>query len=391
MSTFHGNYDEDPEVFLSSFLQRMGTADDRTEAKSFIYYLDADSLADEWFEDLPQEEKMDWITLEASFYKRWLNKEVISIKDEATQENERHPASSTNLAQIIENTPEGLETGASTIAKPPPNPQANPNPLAKSGSDWSRNELLAYNISVQFQDVVNFFGHELGSIDHLDPNLLSSADPTIAIDFSKETYRFLAYLDLASRANAGQESAIHDLAKSVLEVIGFDEIGTIFRTRYDIPFTIFGDGRRVARSDVCLVHLNSMILLVVQKDKTPYSSCDPEPQIIAEAIATFRHNNRKRADRGLPQLDAMTIPCITMVGTRPFFYQIPVTQQLSDAVATGQFPSQPTVVRRCAPPARRRTFEGMEVPDYRRTALQYYDAFRGVVKDCWTAFLDGCD
>ena len=110
----------------------MGTADDRTKAKSFIYYLDADSLADEWFEDLPQEEKMDWITLGASFYKRWLNKEVISIKDEATQENERHPASSTNLAQIIENTPEGLETGASTIAKPPPNPQANPNPLAKS-------------------------------------------------------------------------------------------------------------------------------------------------------------------------------------------------------------------------------------------------------------------
>ncbi|KAF8810672.1 hypothetical protein BYT27DRAFT_7221898 [Phlegmacium glaucopus] len=229
---------------------------------------------------------------------------------------------------------------------------------AKSGSDWSKNELLAYNITVQRQD---------------------------------ETYRFLAYLGLASRANAGQESAIGDLAKSVLEVTGFDQIGTILRTRYNIPFTICGDSHRAARSGVCLVHLNSMILLVVQEDKTTFSSSDPEPQIIAEAIATFQHNNRKRADLNLPQLDAMTILCITMVGTRPFFYQIPVTQQLSDCVATGQFPSQPTVVRRCAPPARRRASEGMEIPDYRRIALQYYDAFRGVAKDCWTTFLDGCD
>ncbi|KAF8491859.1 hypothetical protein F5888DRAFT_1860626 [Russula emetica] len=231
--------------------------------------------------------------------------------------------------------------------------------FAKSGSDWSTSELLAYNITVQRQDVVNFFGHELGSIDHLDSNLFSSTDPTIAVDFSKETYRFLAYLDLASRSNAG-----HDLAKSVLEVTGFDQIGTILRTRYEIPFTICGDSHRAARSD---------------------------PQIIAEAIATFQHNNRKRADLDLPQLDTMTIPCITMVGTRPFFYQIPVTQQLSDCVATGRFPRQPTVVRRCAPPARRRASEGMEVPDYRRIALQYYDAFRGVAKDSWTTYLDGYD
>ena len=207
----------------------------------------------------------------------------------------------------------------------------------------------------------------------------------------KPIYRFLAYLDLVSRANAGQESALDDLAKSVLEVTGFDQIGTILRTRYDIPFTICGDGHRVARLDVCLVHLNSMILLVVQEDKMAFSSSDHEPQIIAEAIATFQHNNRKRADLGLPQLDTMTIPCITMVGTRPFFYQIPVTQQLSDCVATGHFPPQPTVVRRCAPPARRKVSEGMEVLYYWRIALQYYDTFRGVAKDCWTTYLDGYD
>ena len=118
---------------------------------------------------------------------------------------------------------------------------------------------------------------------------------------------------------------MNDLAKSIHEVTGFDQIGTILRKRYDIPFTICGDSHRATRSDACLVHLNSMILLVIQQDKTTFSSTDPEPQIIAEAIATFQLNNRKRADLDLPQLDMMTIPCITMMGTRPCFYQIPVT------------------------------------------------------------------
>jgi hypothetical protein len=262
---------------------------------------------------------------------------------------------------------------------------------AKSGSDWSTNELLAYNISVQRQNPTDFFGRELGPIDHLDPNLLSTADPTICAHFSKETYRFLAYLDLASRANAGQEAAIHDLARSVLEVTGFDELGTILRTRYDIPFTICGDSHRAARTDVCLVHLNSMILLVVQEDKPDFSPADPEPQVIAEAIATFQYNNRKRKELGLPTLDTMIIPCIIMVGTRPFFYKVPVTEKLSDCVSSGQYPSQPTVVTRCSPRPRRRASEGMEKPDYRRNALQYYDAFHGLARACWTAFLDGCE
>jgi hypothetical protein len=133
-----------------------------------------------------------------------------------------------------------------------------------------------------------------------------------------------------------------------------------------------------------------MIFLVVQEGKTTRSSSDPEPQVIVEAIATFQHNNRKRKDLDLSPLDMMSIPCITMVGTRPFFYQVPVTSQLSECVITGRYPSQPTFVRCCSPPSRHRASEGMEVPDYRRAALQYYDAFRGLAKTCWTAFLYGC-
>jgi hypothetical protein len=120
-----------------------------------------------------------------------------------------------------------------------------------------------------------------------------------------------------------------------------------------------------------------MILLVVQGDQTILNPFDPEPQVIVEAIATFQYNNRNRVDFGLPALDMMTIPCITMVGTRPIFYKVPVTEQLSDCVVIGQYPLQPTVVSCCTPPALHQASEGMEIPDYRRTAFQYYDAFHG--------------
>jgi len=128
------------------------------------------------------------------------------------------------------------------------------------------------------------------SVESLVPsticNLLSPADHIVAAGFSKDTYRFLAYLDLASHANRGRESAINDFAKSVLEVIGFDDVGTILRTRCDIPLKICGDSGRPAQTDLCLVHLNSVILLVVQQDKTTFNPSNPEPQVVAEAIST---------------------------------------------------------------------------------------------------------
>jgi hypothetical protein len=92
MTTFSGNYGEDPQEFFDRFLQCMGTKGDEFKAKHFIYYLVADSMADEWFEDLQQAEKKDWDTIKVLFYKRWLN-EDISIKEAlaANKENEHRP------------------------------------------------------------------------------------------------------------------------------------------------------------------------------------------------------------------------------------------------------------------------------------------------------------
>jgi hypothetical protein len=131
-----------------------------------------------------------------------------------------------------------------------------------------------------------------------------------------------------------------------------------------------------------------MIILVVQENATDdFGTYVPEAQVIAEAIATFQHNNEKRLAFGAPPLSSMTIPCITMRGTLPFFYKVPVTMQLSTAVAAGQYPEQPTIVRCCTVPG---ASKAMKEPDYRRTAVQYYDAFRRLAKSCWTAFLADC-
>lgn len=174
---------------------------------------------------------------------------------------------------------------------------------------------MANNITVRRQNAVEFFGRELGPIDHLDSNLLSTIDISTSVGLAIDTYQFLGYLDLASRASSDQERPINDLARSILQVTRFQERGTILRRCYNIPFTSCGDPTN-AETGVCLIHrLNSIVLLVVQEASTGQSSCEPEAQVIAEAIAAFQHNNEKRLDLGLQSLESMTIPCITMVGT----------------------------------------------------------------------------
>ncbi|KAH9974937.1 hypothetical protein BGW80DRAFT_1444553 [Lactifluus volemus] len=93
---------------------------------------------------------------------------------------------------------------------------------------------------------------------------------------------------------------------------------------------------------------------------------NPEPQVIAEAIAVYQYNKKKWQTGGLPTLDTMTIPCITMVGMQPMFYLIPVTQALSTAVVTSQYPKTPTKVVKCviASGPNRPFSEGMMTPEY---------------------------
>ena len=58
VTPFHGDKDdENPEDFLRSFYRRMGDKTDDTKKAQFPYYLQADSVADEWYSDLGDNEK----------------------------------------------------------------------------------------------------------------------------------------------------------------------------------------------------------------------------------------------------------------------------------------------------------------------------------------------
>ncbi|KAF8346555.1 hypothetical protein F5887DRAFT_1061156 [Amanita rubescens] len=169
---------------------------------------------------------------------------------------------------------------------------------AKSGNDWTTNDLLAYNIR---------------------------------------------YSNLASKANLDQDSAFEDFAREILRALGYE------------------------KPRLCLAQSSSTVLLVVQGDKPTLDS--PEPQIIAE-------------------LNSMTIPCITMTGTRPILYMVPVTRHLSEAVVLSQYPLSPTMVKKCVVASNsRRPGEGMETPDFRQVSLQHYTAFRKLAEAHWSAFM----
>ncbi|KAG1751461.1 uncharacterized protein EDB91DRAFT_1298392 [Suillus paluster] len=240
----------------------------------------------------------------------------------------------------------------------------------KSGSEWTTNELIAYNITVATQPPWEFFlqNHE-PPLEGVDPSLIDS--PLDADNVTDATHTYLSYLDLAT--HAGQEILIDDFARETLRVCGYLERGLVLSTHYSIPLTISGDNRRTAQTD----------------DKTIYNSTQPEPQVIAGAIAAYQYNNEKRQSRELPILDTMTIPCITLVGTRPTFYLVPVTQALSVAVVTGQYPEVPTKVVKCVTflGHNHRSSEGMETPKYRRLAFQRFVAFRDLAKGFWQTIL----
>ena len=84
----------------------------------------------------------------------------------------------------------------------------------------------------------------------------------------------------------------------------------------------------------------------------------------------------------------MTIPCITMPGTTPTFYLVPVTKELSDAVITGQHPTSQTQVLSCITAAthHRRISDGMGDPDFRKIAFKRFLTFKDLAGSHWQRY-----
>jgi hypothetical protein len=249
---------------------------------------------------------------------------------------------------------------------------------AKSGSDWGPNELLAYNIDIQFQDAATFFAVNPLPQPAVADEVLTRLD---ADDMTTDSnYKLVRYMDLAMNPVPAEDPAVVDFAVCLLTLLGYAPRTRMTRARADIPLTNCGQQCH-AKTDVCIVDEDDILL--VQEDKRHKERKDPEPQLIAEAIAAFQANNTRRA-RVLDEevIDAKVMPGITLVGSSPTFYKIPVTKQLSQAVALGHFPATQTIVYAHLPAVPRpacRLSEGMKPLDNRRHILACCEAFRQFV------------
>ena len=83
ITTFQGDKeDESPEDFMRAFLRRMGDKSDEVKRNQFPLYLQAYSVADDWFADLIDDDKKTWTDIETAFKKRWPRRQQTKKTDE---------------------------------------------------------------------------------------------------------------------------------------------------------------------------------------------------------------------------------------------------------------------------------------------------------------------
>ncbi|KAF8500087.1 hypothetical protein BU17DRAFT_102564 [Hysterangium stoloniferum] len=248
--------------------------------------------------------------------------------------------------------------------------------LAKSGSEWGMSDLLAYNISIVERDQNTFFNGPL-PIYTGPAGFIQYEDRVQGID--APSLKLLKRLDLAMRVMEGEESAVDDFAVHLLEAMGYETEQTVIRSRKSIRLNMCGE-QVYAKTDVCVINLDSELLLLVQEDKSHINQADPEPQLVAEAIAAFQANNFNRVNNLLiDPLPKQVFPGITMVGTYPRFYKIEVTNDLDMCIRGGTYPATRTIVERHTPRVPRRRSDGMRPLDNRMLILRCYEAFKQFV------------
>jgi len=83
----------------------------------------------------------------------------------------------------------------------------------------------------------------------------------------------------------------------------------------------------------------------------------------------------------MARLSRKLMPCITMAGTAPIFYLIPVSQDLVHAVGCGDFPVDETVITRFIPRVPQMGYPtvGMEPLANRHIIFQCFQAFKAFV------------
>lgn len=255
---------------------------------------------------------------------------------------------------------------------------------AKAASDWTHDDLDALNITVTFQDTATFFNLPHGVLPeptlnhHSILSTLSSGDTSTA-----EVFDFLRSMESAAALPPVKDSVIDFISNLFRELRYSPRRGRVIRTRAEIPLLMSGEIRHSTAS-ACILDSNDISLLVLEDRRhMDENDVDPEPPLIAEAISAFQLSNSSRQHLlGLPPLDARLVPGLTMAGTLPVFYKVPVTNELAQAIQSGTYPTTPTQVHAHIPSIPRavsRFSEAMKPLDNRRVLLGCFEAFKQFV------------
>ena len=137
-------------------------------------------------------------------------------------------------------------------------------PSAKSGSDWTENELHAFNIHVaSVGPALFFFGNTVLPPAAISPAILNNVQMPPG-PISKDDRLFFEYLIDAERSSS-EESAVDDFTVHILRTLDYDNQDRRIRTRKKIPFIMSGC-RVDVKTDVCVMDRTDYLLLV-QEDK----------------------------------------------------------------------------------------------------------------------------
>jgi hypothetical protein len=248
--------------------------------------------------------------------------------------------------------------------------------VCKSGSKWTQDDLESFNIKVLKKSEKEFFGVSLDevSLDGVPDGLINLEWPSID---DPESYDILRYLELAMSVVEPEESAVDNFSYELLKILKFKKAGQLIRIRKNIRLFMCGKYTH-AKTDVCIIGENEIFLLV-QENKFHIRFSDPEPQIIAEAIAAFQYNNERIKYLGSEVVREYIFPCITMIGTYPTFYKVKITKELNEAVRSGKQLVSETLVERFDPVVDQSGYNyGMKSMRYRKRILQSFVAFRSV-------------
>ena len=137
---------------------------------------------------------------------------------------------------------------------------------AKSGSDWTSNELRAFNIRVANANTETIFNTTQLTLPSVSDTILNNVEQPDG-QLPKEERLFFRYLELVENPQS-PESHVDDFALHVLRMLDYDGQDRVICLRPELSFTM--SGQHVdAKSDICVKDAND-ILLLVQEDKVSY-------------------------------------------------------------------------------------------------------------------------